>query len=400
MLFSKAPLLAKVVLLLAVTNATHAEEGATPRRISASDIAGIAEAWKDRVFLVVADGGPCRASLHQVRENPKILYRKRRVGCAVYLGEGRLLLTTASVVRLPPSARPEAEYVEVFNDRGQHALARVIGRDPFLDVALLEASEDLPAAAELPPLELGEEPAANSACMVLGSAFGRSLSATIGTIGDSIEIIPNGMPIRVHRVNAQIYPGDSGGPVLDIGGRFLGIVTAAAMPGEFPAQDGIVGDAFSRELRLEAASDAGFAVPARSCEWAWNDLRRFGRVRRAYLGVEMSVADEGEGGARVLNVMPGSSAEAVGIRPGDIITMFGGRSVSTPREFCALVAATSPNVRVDIRLVRADAELAISLSLPEASTPPRIRRLNEVSPARESELETVATEALGSPGAR
>ncbi len=90
-----------------------------------ADVARVAEGWKNRVFLVVSDGGPCRVPIDRVARDPSALYRKRRVGCAVYLGNRRLLLTTASVVR-------SAHEVEIFMEGGQQAMARIVGVDPSL----------------------------------------------------------------------------------------------------------------------------------------------------------------------------------------------------------------------------------------------------------------------------
>ena len=324
------------------------------------DIRRVAEEWKDRVFLVVADAGPVRAPVEQVLRNPRVLYRKRRVGCAVYLEDRRYLLTTASVVR-------RSTEVEVFDDSGQHVLARVVGVDPHLDLALLEAVEDLPGTEAYEPLRPAESPPAGGACLVLGSAYGRSLSATLGTLGETVDIAPQTLPVLVRRVNAPIYPGDSGGPVLDPEGRFLGIVTAIA-PQEHTGLPGEVADGEIRELRMRPASSSGLALPAGHCRQAWEDLRHHGHVKRGYLGVW--AARDDHGGARIREVVPGGPAEAAGIQAGDRITMFGHLNVTNPLQFCALVAGTTPRSRVDIRLIRGEYEHIISLTLGEAKRLP------------------------------
>jgi S1-C subfamily serine protease len=168
--------------------------------------------------------------------------------------------------------------------------------------------------------------------------------------------------------------------VLDPSGAFLGVVTAAAHRG--PDEAGAVlersGELGAADSRSRPAASSGFAVPAAACENAWKDLRRHGRVRRAFLGVQMLPTAE-NGGARILHVLPGGPAEACGLRAGDLIISFAGRAVTDPRQFCALVAATNPDARVDLRLVRGDEERIVSTQLGEAVRLPGIFQL-EVAP--------------------
>jgi serine protease Do len=330
-----------------------------------ADVARVAAGWKNRIFLVVADAGPCRASLSEVAQNPTVLYRKRRVGCAVYLGERRLLLTTASVVR------GNGE-VEIFNDRGLHSVARIVGRDPYLDIALLEASEDLPSTEGLPSLQLAPEIRPGSECLVLGNAYGHSFSAVLGTVGDGLEIVQSGLPIQVIRVNAAFFPGDSGGAVLDWQGRFLGMITAISHP-RHPAH-GIEaeGEITQRDVPGPIAGLLGFALPAHDCDRAWRDLREHGRVRRGYLGVSMSLARKNDGGARILSVLPGSPADRAGIRPGDIVIGFDRSVVTTPRQLYALVAGASPGGRMDLQLLRGPIEHIVTVELTEATVLPPV----------------------------
>jgi S1-C subfamily serine protease len=329
------------------------------------DIQGVADVWSSRVFLVVADGGPCRPSIEQVRDDPRVLFRRRRVGCAVHVGEGRLLLTTASVIR-------DNLEVEVFDQTGRQLLARLVGADPYLDLALLEVYEELPAAAAPPPLDVVAQPSHGTLCFVLGNAYGRSLSVAMGTLGGVAVVTSDGVPVRLRRVNAPIFPGDSGGPVLDREGRFLGIVTAVTSAVR-PAHFETTGTIELRELRPPLAGISGFAVPASASERPWRDLQAHGRVRRGYLGVQMSLVFEGTPGARILAVAPGGPAAAAGIRPGDRVISYDRQAVRGPRQLCALVAETPPLASVDLRLLRGDQERLLTLEVGEAREVPGIR---------------------------
>jgi len=343
--------------------APSSSEPAPPTLTYEADVARVAAGWKNRIFLVVADAGPCRASIDEVLENPSVLYRKRRVGCAVYLGERRLLLTTASVVR------GNGE-VEIFNDRGLHALARIVGTDPYLDIALLESTEDLPPTEGLASLELAPETRTGSECLVLGNAYGHSFSAVLGTVGDGVEIVQSGLPVQVIRVNAAFFPGDSGGAVLDWQGRFLGMITAISHPRR-PGHE-VESSGEIRDTVGPIAGLLGFALPARDCDRAWRDLREHGRVRRGYLGVSMSLGRHDDGGARILTVLPGSPADRAGIRPGDLIVGFDRSIVTTPRQLYALVAGTAPGERMDLQLIRGQVERLVTVELTEATVLPSV----------------------------
>jgi S1-C subfamily serine protease len=358
---------AAILLVLPVAALASPEESAPDPSLDEDQILRVTEGWKERVFLVVADGGPARIEVDEVLENPRTLFRNRRVGCAVYLGDARYLLTTASVVG------PGTE-VEVFDEDGHHVLAQVVGVDRFLDLALLRTVERLPEAEGLEDLSLDSEPPAGEPCLVLGNAWGSSLSATLGTTGGVIDVLAWGLPIRMHRVLAPIYPGDSGGPVIDEEGRFIGIITAVSRPRR-PA----VREDDASEIGI-GPSDApagaiGFAVPAAECRRAWMDLHDFGVVRRAYLGVHLPAEEPNEAGARVLGVHPNSPAASAGLRAGDLITTFGDHYVTGGRQFCALVAASEPGSLVNVRLVRGSREHVVTVHLGLARRQPGLHRL-------------------------
>jgi len=318
----------------------------------------VAERWKHRVFLVVADAGQARAAVDRVVEDPKVLFRKRRVGCAVYIGQQRYLLTTVSVVG-------DGWEVEVFDEDGRHALARIVGKDQHLDLAVLETFHPLPETEDLPAPEVVEGAPVGTTCIVLGSAYGQSLSASLGTLEGTLEIDPAGVPVQVRRVAAPIFPGDSGGPVVDPEERFLGIVTAACRS-QAAVREGSIGEIDLQGRPVTPVSSHGLAVPAETARRAWSDLVRYGYVRRGFLGVEMSSATEGNVGARILSVLPDSPAHRAGIRPGDWITTYGPHAVANTRQLYALVAGTSPQTRVDLGYRRGGTDYLATVEIAES----------------------------------
>ncbi|HMB70557.1 MAG TPA: S1C family serine protease, partial [bacterium] len=151
--------------------------------------------WQNRVYLVVADAGPMRVPFKQFVRDSSSLAWKRRVGSAVYVGERRLLLTTRSVVG-------GNELVELFNDEGTHSVARVVGTDRYLDLALLETSEDLPGTEGLEPLTVPDALPAGAPCLVVGNAYGMGLSVSPGTLGTVSLVLAEGVPVHLRRVDA------------------------------------------------------------------------------------------------------------------------------------------------------------------------------------------------------
>jgi serine protease Do len=342
------------------------------------------------VYLVVADAGPMRVPFKQILEDSSAFAWKRRVGSAVYLGDRRFVLTTRSVVG-------ENALVELFNDSGAHVLARIVGTDRYLDLALLETVEDLPGTEDLEPLPVPEPAAVGTPCMVVGNAYGMGLSASRGTLGEVTLVIAEGVPVHVRRVDVPIYPGDSGCPVLDPAGRFLGLVTAvSSRRGEQGAVLEESGELGSREACTKPAALFGLAVPADEVDRAWRSLRDFGRVRRGFLGVTLSPTQiDIRGGVRVLQVTPGSPAEVFGIRAGDRILEFASRAVIDPHQFCALVAGSPPGARLDVRLVREETEQLVTVQMAEAVRRPGIVYFSR--PGHEAPLEPPGPDTLLTP---
>jgi S1-C subfamily serine protease len=142
------------------------------------------------------------------------------------------------------------------------------------------------------------------------------------------------------RSDASVQPGDSGGPLLNASGRVIGITTAA-----------------SSGFQFRGASSAGYAIPlnralaiARQIE-AGRSSPTIHIGPTAFLGVLTRSDSDGSAAAGVLvvEVVPGSSAAKAGLLPGDVITTFNGRAVSSPVQLARLVLRISPGSRVELR---------------------------------------------------
>jgi S1-C subfamily serine protease len=188
--------------------------------------------------------------------------------------------------------------------RARRLTARVVGRDPSTDLALLRV--DPGEAADLAPLPLGDsdDVRVGDTAVAIGSPYGLQHTLTVGVVSATERTIdaPDGFPIHdAVQTDAAINPGNSGGPLLDSAGRVIGVNTQTE-----PGTSGI-----------------GYAVPVDTLERILPELRRTGRVERAYLGVttvelEPDLARalrlRARAGLVVREVTPGSPADDAGVR--------------------------------------------------------------------------------------
>jgi S1-C subfamily serine protease len=141
--------------------------------------------------------------------------------------------------------------------------------------------------------------------------------------------------------NAALEPGDSGGPLLDAAGKVIGMDTAAS-----------AGYGFQ-----QLASGDGYAIPinkavaiARRIE-SGSASATIHVGGTAFLGLEVGANGYDGSGAIVAAVVSGSPAAAAGLAPGDLITSFGGHSVSSPSRLSSLVTAEKPGAHVSVTYV-------------------------------------------------
>ncbi len=229
--------------------------------------------------------------------------------------------------------------------------AGLVGAAAEKDLAVLRIEAP---AERLRPLPIGSSSdlRVGQAAYAIGNPFGLDQTLTTGVIsalGREIESVAK-IPIRgVIQTDAAINPGNSGGPLLDSSGRLIGVNTAIFSPSG-------------------AYAGIGFAIPVDVVNWVVPELITHGRLRRPNLGVE--VAPEQlmrrlgiEGGALVIDVQPGSSAERAGIRPtmrdrrgyillGDLIVAMDGEPIRSPSDLVLALEKHNPGDVVRLTLLR------------------------------------------------
>jgi serine protease Do len=236
---------------------------------------------------------------------------------------------------------------------GSELPARVLGRAPELDVALLAVDSERP----LEPVPLGESSSLRVGewVVALGNPFGNEVTAHVGVVasvagaaGAASALPGTGNPYHeLLVVDVAIHAANSGGPLVDMTGRVVGINVAAAPGG----------------------SAIGFAVPIDRVAAVLEMLERDGRIQHAWLGVYIQPLTaevaaqrglEGKGGALVSEVRPGTPGARAGLAPDDVILRFDGQAVDH-RDLPWRVATAGAGKRIPVVIQRDGAERELEI---------------------------------------
>ncbi len=231
--------------------------------------------------------------------------------------------------------------------------ARVVGRDPKTDLALLKVNPETPlnavAFGDSSMLRVGDW------VLAIGNPFGLGGTVTTGIVSARQRDINSGPYDDFIQTDAAINGGNSGGPMFDLDGNVVGINTAIFTPSGLSV--GI-----------------GFAIPSNLAGPIIKQLRQFGKARRGWLGVQIQdVTDEiarslelaRAEGALVAAVTEDSAAARAGIEVGDVILEFDGRSIRRMRHLPRIVAETEVGKTVEVVIWRQGRRQAVSASLGE-----------------------------------
>jgi serine protease Do len=234
----------------------------------------------------------------------------------------------------------DASSVSVMMDDGTELPAKIIGRDPKSDLAVLRVA----AGHALPFISLGESDDVRPGQWVvaMGNPFGLGGSVTAGIVSARGRDIGSGPYDSFIQVDAPINQGNSGGPLFTQDGKVVGVNTAILSP-----TGGSVG--------------IGFAIPADTVRSVVAELERSGHVTRGYLGVQAQAVNgamtaalhlPSPEGALVASVEPDSPAARAGVQPGDVIQSVDGKKIHDPRALALDVAEIKPGSEASLDLLR------------------------------------------------
>lgn len=235
---------------------------------------------------------------------------------------------------------------------GRMVKARLVGRDPSSDLALLKIDE-----TGLTPIQKSAAPRVGSLGLIVARP-GSDLMASLGTvsaIGGPVRMRRGGRLEGIIAVDATYYPGFSGAPLVGANGGMLGLATS----------------------RLRGAGGAGFAIPPSAVEQAVTTLSAHGRVRRGFLGIgsqpiglpealrqAAGVGDQ-ESGLVVITVEPNGPAEQAGVLLGDIVVALGGEAVRDPGELRDLLGSDRVGQQTALRVIRGGQSVGLTVTIGE-----------------------------------
>jgi serine protease Do len=236
--------------------------------------------------------------------------------------------------------------------------AKVIGSDELTDSALIQLTEK--PDHRLPVAKFGDssQMAAGDWVIAIGNPFNYKHTVTVGVVSATERAFPiaDGRSSEMLQTDAAINPGNSGGPLLNIRGEVIGMNTAIISNG-----------------RAEGNIGIGFATPINTIRDLLPQLNT-GKVVRGRIGINIyAVPRDGyqefglksRAGAIVTALAPGGAADKAGIEPGDVITEFNGRAVSTTSELQKMVTATKPGTTVPVKIMRDGKERTVSVTVEE-----------------------------------
>ncbi len=238
-----------------------------------------------------------------------------------------------------------ADSISVTMNDGRKFTAKVIGRDPKTDIAVVKIdAKDLPymTLADSDKIEVGD------LCLAIGNPFGIGQTVTMGIISATgrnnvaVGETPDNYEDFI-QTDAAINPGNSGGALVDSEGRLIGINTAILS-------------------RSGGYQGIGFAVPVNMARDVMDSLITKGKVDRGYLGVRLESLTPDlasafslkpdQHGALVADVTPDSPAAKAGFKSGDVVLEFNNKAVTDSGRLRLQVANVEPGTTVPVKVLR------------------------------------------------
>ncbi len=271
-------------------------------------------------------------------------YRARGQGSGVIVDEEGYVITNYHVIR--GATRVDVE----LSDGRTVREVEIVGADPLTDIAVLKIPPDGLTAAqwgESDQLEVGDP------VLAIGSPFGLDQTVTAGIISAKGRraVVEDVRYQDFIQTDAALNPGNSGGPLVDMNAKVVGINTA------------ILGQTYQ---------GISFAIPSRLAREVYERLKTTGSVERGWLGVAMQELDEvlarrlgleNLEGALVAGVVADSPADQAGIAPGDVIVRWNKEKITSPADLALAVARSRIGSKATVELIREGRSLEKTLTV-------------------------------------
>lgn len=268
-------------------------------------------------------------------------------GSGVIISQDGYIITNNHVIE-------DADNIEVTLNDNRKFKAEIIGRDPSTDIALLKIKAENLAYikyGDSDKLKLGEW------VLAVGNPFNLTSTVTAGIVsakGRNLKLIDRDYSIEAYiQTDAALNMGNSGGALVNTKGELEGITSAILSPSG-------------------AYAGNSFAIPISIVKKVIDDLRKFGEVQRAIIGVRITDVTQDDAdklklpevsGAKITDITQNGSAEAAGLRANDVIVKFDDISVTTTAELQEQVGKHRPGDRVSVTYLRNGKENTVPLVL-------------------------------------
>jgi serine protease Do len=272
------------------------------------------------------------------------------------LGSGVIIDAAKGYVVTNNHVVDNATSIKVQLSDGRKLDAKVVGKDPRSDIALIQVQDpkNLTAIklADSDALRVGDYTVAIGNPFGLGETVTSGIVSALGRSGLNVENYENFI-----QTDAAINRGNSGGALVNLNGELIGINTAILAP-----DGGNIG--------------IGFAIPSNMVKNLTEQMVKYGQVKRGELGImgtelnsELAKAMkvDAQRGAFVSQVMPNSSAAKAGIKAGDVITSLDGKPISSFAALRAQVGSMPVGSKVSLGLLRDGKPVTVSLELQQSS---------------------------------
>ena len=268
-------------------------------------------------------------------------FKQPSLGSGFIIDEAGFVVTNNHVIE-------DADQIKVKLNNEHEFDAKIVGRDPNTDIALLKIESD----QNLPTIKLGDSDALKVGQWVvaIGSPFGLEHTVTAGIVSAKGRVIGSGPYDDFIQTDASINPGNSGGPLLNLKGEVIGINTAIVASGQ-----GI-----------------GFAIPVNLARDIILALKNEGEVTRGWLGVAIQDLNgdmaeyygvEDKKGVFVADVFEGDPADRAGIKAKDIILEVNGEKIQTSRQLTGMIARIPVGDSARIKILRDGKEQTLKVEI-------------------------------------
>jgi len=286
---------------------------------------------------------------------PQREFKQKGLGTGFIISEDGYVVTNNHVV-------DKADDIEIILEDGEKYVAKIIGKDPKTDLALLKIESE----NSLPFVEFGDSESSEIGDWVIaiGNPFGLGHTVTAGIISAKGRILGIGNYDDFIQTDAPINPGNSGGPLFNLRGEVVGVNTAIIAGGQ----------------------GLGFSIPINLTKHIIDQIKDGGKVVRGWLGItiqkvtaeiaEVIGIKEGSG-VLIADVAKESPAENGGLLRGDIVLEYNGKKIKEVSDLTGKVALTSPGTVAKLKIIRESKTRELNIAIGEFPEDEKIAKKTE-----------------------